>query len=302
MSARAVGLDIGVEQVKAVALQKRRHQCILTGVGLIMIPKQANDETVAEAVKSALREAGAGKSAAICAAVGGPSVVVKGIQLPRTPLPRVLDAVRWSFREYGLLPSAGAVLDAQVLSTSAEGQMHIMAVCVPQDLVDRRLRLLTRAGVTPQKMDVQPLALLNAFVALHGVDTDETLVLLSLVPEAVLICVYHAAAGAPLIRYLHDQHASAAEMLSEIRTAVTYFQSLLAEVSTLRFVYCGPKSVFGELQEGLLELLALWNQHDAPMLFDPLTKLEVAQRFLPADTSMEGSQLAPAVGLAMRVL
>ncbi len=267
MSARAVGLDIGVEQVKAVALQKRRHQCILTGVGLIMIPKQANDETVAEAVKSALREAGAGKSAAICAAVGGPSVVVKGIQLPRTPLPRVLDAVRWSFREHGLLPSAGAVLDAQVLSTSAEGQMHIMAVCVPQDLVDRRLRLLTRAGVTPQKMDVQPLALLNAFVALHGVDTDETLVLLSLV-----------------------------------RTAVTYFQSLLAEVSTLRFVYCGPKSVFGELQEGLPELLALWNQHDAPMLFDPLTKLEVAQRFLPADTSMEGSQLAPAVGLAMRVL
>ena len=118
MAVRAVGLDIGVEQVKAVALQKRRHQCILTGVGLIMIPKQANDEAVAEAVKVALREAGAGKSAAICAAVGGPSVVVKGIQLPRTPLPRVLDAVRWSFREHGLLPSAGAVLDAQVLSTS----------------------------------------------------------------------------------------------------------------------------------------------------------------------------------------
>ena len=201
---RAVGLDIGVEQVKAVALQKRRHQCILTGVGLIMIPKQANEEAVAEAVKSALREAGAGKSAAICAAVGGPSVVVKGIQLPRTPLPRVLDAVRWSFREHGLLPGAGAVLDAQVLSTSAEGQMHIMAVCVPQDLVDRRLRLLTRAGVTPQKMDVQPLALLNAILALQEVTTDETLVLLSLVSEAAFVCVYHAAAGAPLIRYLHD--------------------------------------------------------------------------------------------------
>jgi Tfp pilus assembly PilM family ATPase len=302
MGARAVGLDIGVEQVKAVALQKRRHQCILTGIGLSTIPQRANDEAVAQAVKAALREAGAGKSAAICAAVGGPSVVVKGIQLPRTPLPRVLDAVRWSFQEHGLLPSAGAVLDAQVLRTSDEGQMHIMAVCVPQDLVDRRLRLLTRAGVTPQKMDVQPLALLNAILALQEVDTDETLVLLSLASEAALICVYNAAAGAPLIRYLHAEHESAAEMLGEIRTAVTYFQSQLAEVSTLRFVYCGPKSIFGELQAGLPELLALWNQRDDPMLFDPLTRLEGAQRFLPADTSVEGSQFAPAVGLAMRAL
>ena len=178
--------------------------------------------------------------------------------------------------------------------------MHIMAVCVPQDLVDRRLRLLSRAGVTPQKLDVQPLALLNAILALQGVDTDETLVLLSLVPEAALICVYHAAAGAPLIRYLHDQHESAAEMLGEIRTAVSYFQSQLAEVSTLRFVYCGPKSVFGELQQGLPELLALWNHRDDPTLFDPLTKLEGAQRLLPADTSIEGSQFAPAVGLVAR--
>jgi len=234
--------------------------------------------------------------------VGAPSVVVKGIQLPRMPLPRVLEAVRWNLREHGLLPSAGAVLDAQVLSTSTEGLMHIMAVCVPQNLVDHRLRLLTRAGVTPQKMDVQPLALLNAILALQGVATDETLVLLSLVSETTLVCVYHAAAGAPLISYLHDQHESAAEMLGEIRTAVHYFQSQLAEVSTLRFVYCGPKSAFAELQEGLPELLALWNHHDDPTLFDPLTRLEGAQRFLPADTSIEGSQFAMAVGLAMRAL
>ena len=228
--------------------------------------------------------------------------MVKGIQLPRMPLTRVLEAVRWNFREHSLLPSAGAVLDAQVLSTSAEGQMHIMAVCVPRELLEQRRRILALAGVTPQKMDVEPLALLNAILALQGVATDETLVLLSLVSEAALVCVYHAAAGAPLISYLHDQHESAAEMLGEIRTAVNYFQSQLAEVSTLRFVYCGPKSVFAELQEGLSELLALWNHHDDPILFDPLAKLEGAQRLLPADTSIEGSQFAPAVGLAMRAL
>ena len=70
----------------------------------------------------------------------------------------------------------------------------------------------------------------------------------------------------------------------------------------MRFVYCGPRSVFVELQEGLPELLALWHYRDDPVLFDPLTKLEGAQRLLPADTSIEGWQFAPAVGLAMRAL
>ena len=302
MSTRAVGLDIGAEQVTAVVLQKRRNQCILRGLGMSMIPLRASDEDVAEAVKTALREARAGKQATVCASVGGPTVVVKGVQLPRVPLPRVLEAVRWNFREHGLLPSTGAVLDAQVLSTATEGQMDILVVCVPQDLVDRRVRLLTRAGVTPQRLDVQPLALLNAIMALHEVGRDETLVLLSLVSEAAFVCVYHAAAGAPLVRYLPDQHESAAEMLGEIRTAVTYFQSQLAEVSTLRFVYCGPKSIFGELREDLPGLLALWHQRDDPMLFDPLKRLEGGQRLLSADTSIEGSQFALAVGLAMGAL
>ena len=108
--------------------------------------------------------------------------------------------------------------------------MQILAVCVPQELVDHRLRILALAGVTPQKMDVEPLVLLNAILALQGVATDETLVLLSLAPEAAVICVYHAAAGAPLIRYLQGQHQSAADMIGEIRTTVAYFQSeLVAE-------------------------------------------------------------------------
>src|SRR5262245_1534316 len=217
---RAVGLDIGAEQVRAVVLHKRRHQCSLAGVGLSAVPPRADEEAVAQAVKGALREAGAGKRAVLRAAIGGPAVVVKGLQLPRTPLPQVLEAVRRSLRDHGLLPARGAILDAQVLGTSDEGQMQILAVCVPQELVEQRLRILARAGVTPQKMEVEPLTLLNAILSMHEVATDETLVLLSLAPEAALVCVYHAAAGAPLIHYLQSQQHSPAEMIAEIRTAV----------------------------------------------------------------------------------
>ena len=180
--------------------------------------------------------------------------------------------------------------------------MQILAVCVPQELVEQRLRILAMAGVMPQTMDVEPLALLSAVLSMQEVATDETLVLLSLAPEAALICVYHAAAGAPLIRYLQSQQQSTAEMIAEIRTAVAYFQSELAAESALRLVYCGPESAFVELQEELQGLLALWNYRDNPTLFDPLAMLEGAKRLLPAGTSIEGSQFAQAVGLAMRAL
>ena len=293
MGVRVVGLDIGAEQVRAVALQKQRHQCILTGVGLRAIPRRADDEVVAQAVKVALRDTGAGKNAAVCAAIGGPEVLVKGLQLPRIPLPRVLEAVRWNLREHGLLPVGGAFLDAQVMSTSAEGQMQILA----------------RAGVVPQKMDVEPLALLNAVLAMHEMAMDETLVFLSLAPA--LICVHRAAAGAPLIRYLENQPESVADMVAEIRTAVAYFQSQLGAGSAIRVVYCGPQSACAELQEAMQGLLALWSQRAAPILFDPLARLAGTARVLAlagtaraltADKSIDGSQFAQAVGLAMRAL
>src|SRR5262249_18493194 len=202
----------------------------------------------------------------------------------------------------GLLPARGAILDAQVLGTSDEGQMQILAVCVPQELVEQRLRILARAGVTPQKMEVEPLTLLNAILSMHEVATDETLVLLSLAPEAALVCVYHAAAGAPLIHYLQSQQHSPAEMIAEIRTAVAYFQAELATEAALRLVYCGPESVFVELQEELRGLLALWTHRDDPILVEPLAMWEGAKSLLPAGTSIEGSQFAQAVGLAMRAL
>ena len=309
MAVRAVGLDIGAEQVKAVALQKQRNQYILTGVGLRAIPRRADDEVVAEAVKMALRDAGASKRTAICAAVGGPEVLVKGIQLPRIPLPRVLEAVRWSLREHGLLPARGALLDAQVMSTSAEGQMQILTVCAPQELVEQRLQILAKAGVVPQKMDVEPLALLNTVLAMHEMAMDETLVLISLVPA--LLCVYRAATGAPLIRYLENPEDSVTDMVAEIRTTVAYFQTWHATESAIRVVYCGPQSACAELQEAMQELLALWNQRVAPILFNPLARLEGAARVLASagtarvrtvDQAIDGAQFAQAVGLAMRAL
>lgn len=304
LGAKGIGLDIGAEQVKAVALKKRGQQFILAGTGLSEIPLGADDDTVAQAVQAALREAGAGKRPTVCTAVGGPSVVIKGIKMPPLPLSRVLEAVTWNFREHGLIPAGEAIFDAQVLGTSAEGQMHILAVCAPRELFQHRLRILRLAGVTPRRMEVGPLAILNAVLTLQGVAKDETVILLSTEAEIPFLCIYQRSAGAPLVRYFQDQYQSAAELIAGIRTAVAYFQSELGVSSALRFVYCGKDSVFSNLKGGLQGLLALWNHPGDPTPFDPLSMPELTweKSILPAGKTIAGPQLVQAVGLAIAAL
>lgn len=302
LGARGVGLDIGAEQVRAVLLKKRRQQFVLAGIGLSQIPQEADDLAVAEAVKSALREAGARKSDPVCSAVGGPAVVVKGIKVPPIPLPRVLEAVKWDFREHGLVSDEDLIFDAQILGKSADGQMSILAVCAPQEMVEHHQRILSMAGVTPQKLDVESLAILNALLTLQGFASEETLVLLGMVPVIPFLCVYHREAGAPLVRYFQDQNQSASVAVEEIRTTVAYFQSRFAIGSALRCVQCGEERIFAELKREMQGLLALWNHQDPPAAFDPLSILEWEKSILPAGKSIEGPQLAQAVGLAMRML
>ena len=304
LDAKGVGLDISAEQVKAVAVKKWGQQFILAGIGLSEIPRMADDATVAQAVKAALQEAGAGKHPAVCTAVGGPSVVIKGIKVPPLPLSRVLEAVRWNFQEHGLIPAGEAIFDAQVLGTSAEGQMHILAVCAPRELFQHRLRILRLAGVTPRQMHVGPLAILNAILTLQGVARDETVILLSTEAEVPFLCIYQRSAGAPLVRYFEEQYHSAAELIAGVRTSVAYFQSELVAGSALRFVYCGKDSVFAELKGELQGLLALWNHFDDPTPFDPLSmpELEWGKSVLPAGKSIQGPQFVQAVGLAIAAL
>ena len=182
--------------------------------------------------------------------------------------------------------------------------MHILAVCAPRELLQHRLRILRMAGVTPRRMEVGPLAILNAVLALQGVARDETMILLSTEAEVPFLCIYQRSAGAPLVRYFQDQYHSAAALIAGIRTAVAYFQSELVAGSTLRFVYCGKDSGFSELKGELQGLLALRNHSGDPTLFDPLSmpELKWGKSILPAGKSIEGPQLAQAVGLAIAAL
>lgn len=299
---RAVGLDISEGTVRVVVLKKRGKQFVLAGVGVGEVASWADEAEATQAILTALQGAGAKRGDPVVCSIGGPEVVVKNVKLPTNiPLPQVLDAVRWHFRENSLLPAADVLFDAQIVKDKVNGEMNVLAVCAPKALIDQRFALMGRAHLTLRHMDVEPLATVNAVLDLQRVALEETLALLSIKEREPFLALFNRQTGNVLIRYLGGA-GSLAAMIEEIRTSVAYFQADLAAGSRLRCFYCSREELFAQIRDEMGGLFSNWDLSEPAGSFDPLSVLEWEKSILPPGKSIEGPELAHGVGLALRAL
>ena len=210
---RAIGLDVGSGSVKALGLELRRSEVVVTGRALKPVDPGADPRQVAQAIHAALATAGA-TGEPVVAAVGGPDVVIRQVALPPLAPVKILPALEIQHRELGLLPPGDAVLDAQVLRRSHDGVSNeVLSVSVPRPRIDERLRLLELAAVDVQILDVEPLAMLNGAIHLTALDPSELLVLLTVGRTRSVLCLY-SEQGPVVARYLG---AGAETFLDELR-------------------------------------------------------------------------------------
>jgi Tfp pilus assembly PilM family ATPase len=198
---RAVGLDVGSGAIKALCLESRRSEVIVTGRALTPVDAGADPRQIAQAIHSALATAGA-DGAPVVAAVGGPDVVIRQVSLPPVPPAKILPALELQHRELGLLSPGEAIIDAQILRRARDGVSNeVLSVSVPRALIDERLRLLQLAAVPVSVLDVEPLALLNGAIHLTALDPGELLVLLTIGRERSVLCLF-SEEGPVVARYL----------------------------------------------------------------------------------------------------
>jgi len=198
---RAIGLDVGSASVKALGLERRRSEVVVTGCALQPVDPDADPRHVAQAIHAALAAAGA-SGEPVVAAVGGPDVVIRQMALPPLPPAKILPALELQHRELGILSPGDAVLDAQILRPSHDGVSNeVLSVSVPRPRVDERLRLFELAAVDVQILDVEPLAMLNGAMHLTGLGASELLVLLTVGRRRSVLCLY-SEQGPVVARYL----------------------------------------------------------------------------------------------------
>ncbi|HYV65757.1 MAG TPA: pilus assembly protein PilM [Myxococcales bacterium] len=196
-----VGLDVGSGSVKALALEGRGTDLVVTGLGSAPVAAETQAQQVHQAIHLALADAGA-DSAPVVAAVGGAEVVIRQVSLPPLPPSRIIPALEMQYRELGLHPPDESVLDAQILRTGPDnGANEILSVSVPRTLVTERTALLRRASVNVQIMDVEPLAILNGALRLTALEPGELLVVVNIGRETSVLCLF-SEQGPVVARYL----------------------------------------------------------------------------------------------------
>ncbi len=166
----SIGLDVGTTSIKLVALSRQRGNrgYRLLNYGVKQIPSvsdEATKPTVPGLIQQLFSETGTSCKDVI-SAVPGASAVVRYIQMPRMTLPEAREALRYEATQYIPFRREEARLDCHILdeaSDPANDMMKMILVATRASEAEERLAVLRAAGLTPLALDVDSLAILNAF-------------------------------------------------------------------------------------------------------------------------------------------
>lgn len=179
----SIGLDIGSNAIKLVQLRGGKNGVALHKAGSAQTPPDAvrggvivDPLAVAKAIGSLL-DALQVEGTAVAAGIAGPTVVVREVPLPTMSDRQLRKSIQWEARNYISFPVEDSVVEFQVLerpgTAAAGGQMRVMLVAAPRDMVDSQVETIELAGLEPLAVEIQPFASMRGILAGDGDDRGE---------------------------------------------------------------------------------------------------------------------------------
>lgn len=172
-TSNTIGIDIGSHSIKIAQIASSRNGYSLIRAGSTFTPPESVKQgivedrfAVAEAVHTLLHDLGINTTLAV-AALFGPTVVVRQVQLPAMSESQLRKSIYWEARNYISFPVEDSLLEFQILGThTTDGipQMDVMMVAAPRELVDSRVAALEQAGVEPIAVELEPFALIRGAI------------------------------------------------------------------------------------------------------------------------------------------
>lgn len=177
--AEIIGLDIGSHAIKVVQLQEDHGGLVLRKAGSRPTPPGATkggvvvEPTAVAQTISSLLGALEIQATQVVAAVAGPTVVVRQVQMPAMSERQLRKSIQWEARSYISFPVEDSVLEFQILGQKDGGQLDVMLVATPRDMVDTRVETLERAGLEPIAIELEPFATMRSLIEFNGASAFE---------------------------------------------------------------------------------------------------------------------------------
>ncbi|HBE76755.1 MAG TPA: hypothetical protein DDW65_03075 [Firmicutes bacterium] len=164
-----VGVDIGHQAIKLVQIIKKKDQLELTDYAKIPIPPSSIDaegliideSIVIDALQQACYQAHV-KHKKIITALDGNTVTIKHLNLPVMHGPKLTEVIRLEVEKFLTFPVTKAEYDWEIIRQHDNGEMELMVVAAPSQIIHRRLNCLKQAGLKTVAIDAQPFAQLRS--------------------------------------------------------------------------------------------------------------------------------------------
>ena len=173
----AAGIDIGSSCIKAVEIEPTAKGWTLTKAAVAPTPQETikdgiivNILDVSQGIRSMLKESGIRATGAICA-ISGSQVIVRQVQFPKMPKSTLRKSIKYEASKYISSSMEDSIVEFEILGDAEEpGQMNVMLVAAPRDMVDSRVSVLESAGLEPLVIDIEAFSLIRSLVEFSASD------------------------------------------------------------------------------------------------------------------------------------
>lgn len=168
------GLDIGTHSIKAVQLGGSVQSPTFIAAGQFPTPQGSllseSEEDLgqlAETIKNLHREAHISTNKVV-AALPESQIFTRVVELPQLSKQEIESAIQWEAEQYVPLPLSEVRLTWQILSTyvgpDKKAKVEILLVAAPNALIEKYLKIIKMANLTPASLETETTAVVRALV------------------------------------------------------------------------------------------------------------------------------------------
>jgi len=155
-------LDIGSFSVKGLKLHRTDSQTQVLQTETVEIPSVWDVTRRTEAIRQLMEKLGAPETPVV-AAVGGAGTVLRRISLPKMSPQELRSALSFEAEKYIPFKREEVFLNFAGLGDHPSGQMESLLAAARREVVNDLVGLLSPCGVTPLAVDLEMVALSNAW-------------------------------------------------------------------------------------------------------------------------------------------
>ncbi|MFH1837471.1 MAG: type IV pilus assembly protein PilM [Candidatus Omnitrophota bacterium] len=325
------GLDIGSHSVKIVSITKNADAEVLSAYNIKRIPTNDGIPGIKETIKSALDEIDI-LPKEVNLSLSGQDIIVRFINLPKMKKDQLDAALAYEAEKYIPFNVNEVVLDSIILGDVLNsGQMKVLLAAGKKDFIEGRVKMIEGLGMETRIMDIAPFAMFNAFIKSHGLPEDKVCAFLNvghsqtdvLILDGEVPCFTRQIqlGGKNVTNTLMKEFSLSEEeaekkkmypedcdkemvlnaslhmvkaLVKELHLSFGYFENRYNK--RVEKIYCTGGSV---AQTGMAALL---EEHVGIEIkkWDPIGEIKLGETISEEDIMQVSSQLAVAIGLALR--